>query len=236
MPKWFYDVKSNLMMNNKKEYVLRNLVKTWADFELELDNVEIIKKINNDKFRLEDYKKWLLNQRQQVIEGGRWIARSGSSITNKYEDIRSKFLKHAATEHLDYKMLEANYISIGGQLEDIKNYPKNLGTEIFSAYMFQKASEANPFGLLGAMFIIEGLGQNKATKWGEKIKDQLHLKDEQVSFLLYHGENDQEHMEEFDKVLDSGILEISNMAEDIIRTAKIVGKLYIMQLNEIENN
>ena len=235
MLKWFYDVGGCVMKNNK-EYVLRNLVKVWTDFESELNNVAIIKKINKGKFRKESYEKWLLNHRQQVIEGSRWISRAASSISNKYDKIRSEFIKHSAAEHRDYEMLEQNYVSIGGDLEKIKNYSKNIGTEIFSAFMFHKASQPNPFDLLGAMFIIEGLGQKKASEWGNKIKKQLSLNDSQVSFLLYHGENDEEHMEEFDKVLSSGILEIDGLADEIIKTAKIVAKLYIMQLNEMENN
>lgn len=37
------------------------------------------------------------------------------------------------------------------------------------------------------MFIIEGLGQRVANKWGNLIREQLNLKAEQVSFLLLHG-------------------------------------------------
>jgi hypothetical protein len=34
--------------------------------------------------------------------------------------------------------------------------------------MFHEASRPNPFGLLGAMFIIEGLGSIKAAEWGRR--------------------------------------------------------------------
>jgi len=221
------------VMSTAKEYVMRNLVKVWTDFEMQLDNVPVIKKINRGKFRLEDYKLWLLNHRQQVIEGGRWIALAGSNIDNEFADLRSNFIKHAATEHLDYKMLEKNYVSIGGKQEDIECYPKNLGTEILSSYMFHQAGKPNPFHLLGAMFIIEGLGQKKATEWGHTIKEQLHLKAEQVSFLLYHGENDEHHMQEFDAALSLILAKDDDLKEEIIKTAQIVAKLYIIQLEEI---
>lgn len=216
-----------------KEYVLRNLIKVWTDFDSHLNSIAIIDKLNRNKFRIEDYKLWLLNHRQQVIEGGRWISRAASSISHEYADLRSTFIAHAVTEHKDYKMLEQNYLSIGGTLDDIQNHPKNIGSEALSAFMFHQASQPNPFNLLGAMFIIEGLGQHKAYEWGKQIQKQLNLDESQVSFLVYHGQNDEAHMEEFDKILSSGILDIENMADDIIRTSKITARLYQMQIEEI---
>tara|TARA_B100001989_G_C24549847_1_gene473545 strand:+ start:280 stop:945 length:666 start_codon:yes stop_codon:yes gene_type:complete len=219
----------------KSEDVMRGLIKVWTDFETKLDQVPIIDKLNRGKFRLEDYKTLLINHRQQVIEGGRWIARAASSIDEHYAELRSQFLQHCITEHKDYKMLEKNYVSIGGKLEDIQNAPKNTGSEALNAFMFHKASQPNPFDMLGAMFIIEGLGQNKAGGWGRAIMEQLDLSQEQVSFYIYHAEHDDEHMEEFDEALNSGILEIENMGEQIIKTAKITARLYQLQLEEIDN-
>ena len=85
------------------------------------------------------------------------------------------------------------------------------------------------------MFIIEGLGQKKAAEWGRRIRDQLGLRDEQVSFLLYHGENDEAHMQEFESTLAVGILDIPGMDKDILKTAKIVARLYRLQLEELGN-
>lgn len=223
------------MADHQAQAVMRGLIKAWTDFAVDLDTVPLIDKLLRGKFRIEDYKQLLINHRQQVIEGSRWIARAASSVTGDYTDQRSLFLKHALTEHRDYKMLEANYVSIGGKLEDIVNANKNIGTEALHAFMFQRATDPNPFDLLGAMFIIEGLGQKKAGEWGKRIQEQLSLKDEQVSFLLYHSANDESHMQQFETVLSSGILNIGGMDEKIIKTAKIVARLYRLQLEEMGN-
>jgi len=217
------------------EEVMRGLAQVWADFSTRLDTVPILEKLHRGKFRLEDYKLLLMNHRQQVVEGGRWIALASSSIDAEYFEMRSKFMEHCITEHRDFRMLEDHYVSIGGKLEDIQNGPKNIGTEALNAFMFHRASQPNPLSLLGSMFIIEGLGQNKAGEWARAIRDQLDLKDEQVKFFLYHAEHDDEHMEEFDEALKSGILDIENMGRDIIKTAKITARLYQLQLEEIGN-
>jgi 3-oxoacyl-[acyl-carrier-protein] synthase III len=222
------------MQNQTVQSAMRGLINVWTDFSAELDTVPIIDKLLRSKFRLDDYRLLLINHRQQVIEGSRWIARAASSVTSDYVELRSLFLHHAVTEHRDYKMLEKDYISIGGQLEDILQAEKNIGTEALHAFMYQRASEPNPFDLLGAMFMIEGLGQKKAGEWGRLIKDQLALSDEQVSFFLYHGTHDQDHMRQFEGTLASGILDIADMPHRIIKTAKIVARLYRLQLEEME--
>ena len=221
------------MGNAGSETVLRGLIKVWTDFDTSLNSVPLIAKLNRDRLRLDDYKQFLINHRQQVIEGARWIARAASGIDEHHIELRSLFMKHAVTEHRDFEMLERDYVSVGGALEDIRRAEKNIGTEALHAFMYHRASQSNPFDLLGAMFIIEGLGQKKAFEWGKAIQRQLVLKENQVSFLLYHGANDDEHMEQFDSTLNSGILDIPNMDRSIIRTAQVTARLYRLQLEEI---
>lgn len=223
------------MSNVEYEEVMRGLLGVWADFSSRVDTCPLIDKLLRGKFRLDDYKTFLINHRQQVIEGSRWIARAASSIDEDYTDVRSKFIQHCIAEHKDFKMIEKNYVAIGGELKDILSAEKNIGTEALNAFMFYKASQPNPFGMLGAMFIIEGLGQKKAGEWGGLIRDQLGLKDQDVSFLLYHSENDEHHMEEFEEVLKSGVLDIPGMGHDIVKTAKTTARLYQLQIEEIGN-
>jgi 3-oxoacyl-[acyl-carrier-protein] synthase-3 len=219
----------------KPQAVMRGLLKLWGEFAAELDQVPIIDKLNRGKFRLDDYRELLRNHRQQVVEGARWIARAASSIDERYLELRARFLRHAVTEHRDFEMIEADYVSVGGRLEDIVTAPKNIGTEALHAFIFHRAGQPNPFDLLGAMFIVEGLGQRKATEWGRRIKTQLGLRDEQVSFLLYHGENDEAHMQEFEDTLKSGILAVPDMDAAILKTARVVARLYRLQLEELGN-
>jgi 3-oxoacyl-[acyl-carrier-protein] synthase-3 len=219
---------------NLSEQLVRNLTSVWMDFEARLNQVPIIDKLNRSKWRLEDYRLLLLNLRQQVVEGGRWIARAASNIDYEAFDLRSAFIGHAQDEHRDFRLLEQDFISIGGTLEEIQNAEKNIGSEAFSAWMFHRAGRENPFDLLGAMFIIEGLGQRVANKWGEQIRKQLRLTPEQVSFLLYHGSNDEKHLEKFQNAIDSGILN-EERVKAIVKCAKVTARLYLLQLEEVGN-
>ncbi|MEE9329889.1 MAG: hypothetical protein V3V30_07090 [Parvularculaceae bacterium] len=211
---------------------LRGLAVVWTDFEAQLERVPLIEKINRGTIRLEDYQAYLKNIRQQVVDGGCWIARAASQISADHIELRSTFMRHAVTEHRDFQMLEGNYVATGGSLEDIQAGTKNIGSEALSAFMFHRASQPNPFDLLGAMFMIEGLGSRKAREWGLMIQEQLALDDEKISFLLYHGEHDDDHLADFEIWLKSVVFS-QDISANIIKTARIVGRLYALQLEEI---
>jgi len=216
-----------------KSSLARRLTDIWVGFERDLNQVPFIAKLNRGRLRLEDYRMLLRNHRQQVVEGGRWISRAASSITADHNELRSMFLGHAMTEHRDYLMLERDYVSIGGDIKEIQDFPKNIGSEALSAWMFQRAGRENPVDLFGAMFIIEGLGHRLAGRWGREIQRQLKLQPDQVSFLLYHAEADDGHIDKLWQTLDG--LDITPATADaIVKTAKVTARLYRLQLEELD--
>lgn len=214
--------------------LVRQLAGVWFEFEERLRRTPIIAKLYDGNLTVEDYRSLLFNLRQQVIEGSRWISRAASSITPQYFPIRSAFIAHAGDEHRDFEMIERNYTAVGGNLEDIRKGSKNIGSEALSAYVLHKAEQENPFALFGTMFIVEGLGQRVAREWGERIRDQLGLDNEAVSFFLYHSESDIEHFQRLDQVIAAGILTEKLVAE-IIKCAKVTARLYVLQLEEMGN-
>jgi len=205
----------------------------WADFERMLRATPIICRIEAGQVTLKDYKMLLRNLRQQVMEGARWIARAASNISIELFPFRSMFVSHARDEHRDFQMLERDYCAVGGSLEEIVNTPKNIGSEALLAFMFHRASQPDPLDLLGAMFVIEGLGRHKAGQWAAALKKQLNLTNNEVSFLQYHGQNDDNHFDRLRAVLTSGVVN-DDVASRIVKTAKVVARLYALQLEELD--
>ena len=215
------------------EWLLEQLALVWAEFEQRLAGVPIVRRIENRTASIEDYTDLLRNLRQQVMEGARWITRAASSLTVEHTDLRARFIHHAAEEQRDFRMLERDFVACGGQLADIQAAPKNVGSEALSAFMFQRADQTNPLDLLGAMYIIEGLGANKAAHWMTCLREHLDLDDGQVSFLRYHGGADEEHTAEMFEILRSDVV-TWDVARAIVRTARVVARLYALQLEELD--
>jgi heme oxygenase-like protein len=212
--------------------VLRKLAVVWTEFEALLQATPLIRKLSRGRFELADYQAFLRNLRQQVKDGSLWMSRAASSIDESHLELRSTLMKHAVTEHRDFRMLEADYVASGGALADIQDAEKNIGSEALSAFIFHEASRPNPFGLLGAMFIIEGLGSIKAAEWGRLAQSRLGLPEDAFKFLLYHGENDAEHMQEFEDMLRLVLLDEA-VATRIVTCAKVTARLYALQIEEI---
>jgi 3-oxoacyl-[acyl-carrier-protein] synthase-3 len=211
---------------------LRKLTIAFTEFEGRLEQTPLIRKLTRGRFELADYQAFLIQLRQQVKEGALWMSRAASNIDDEHLELRSLLMKHAVTEHRDFRLLEADFVATSGDAAVIRAGEKNIGSEALSSWMYHQASQANPFGLLGAMWIIEGLGSIKAQEWGRRVKETLALPDEAVRFLLYHGENDAEHIEEFKKML-AMVLPDAAVSKRIVRTAQVTARLYALQIEEI---
>lgn len=225
---------SNIKPQNKnttQAYLIQELALVWLEFERQIRTIPIVRKLHRGEFTLQDYQALLKNLRPQVVEGARWIARAASNMIDFR--LRSTFIGHAQDEHRDYQMLERNYVSVGGKLEDITNAEKNIGSEALSAFIFHQASRENPVDLIGSMFIIEGLGNQLAGQWASQIKQTLKLRDEQVSFLAYHSANDEAHIGKIESLINAEWM-TQEIAERIVKTAKVTARLYLLQLEEID--
>jgi hypothetical protein len=222
------------MTDDDVAFAQRGLAQAWIDFESALATVPVIARLLGGKLRIEDYRRLLLNIRQQVVEGSRWISRASSYLGHDHEELRSLFVRHAAAEHRDYLLLERDFAAAGGDPALMRTTAKNVGSEALSAWMYHAASRPDPIGLLGAMFIIEGLGQRLALPWSKAIREQLGLPDEAVTFLTYHGENDDDHLAMFEDALRLAIAGRAD-AEEIVRHARVTARLYRLQLEELDN-
>ena len=213
---------------------LRSLLRVWFDFERRLAKVPIIHRLDVGSFDADDYRRLLLNLRPQVVEGARWITRCASSFDRDYTDVRSVVIGHAKDEHRDYEMLEADYVAAGGSLELIRAQPRNLGSEILHCFLMYRASQPNPVDLLGAMWIIEGLGNKMANDWATRIEELTGCDRNCTRFLRYHADNDGSHMDKLYGLLDR-LCANASAADAIVNTGRVVGRLYAMQLEEIDN-
>lgn len=143
-----------------------------------------------------------------------------------------RLMRHAVTEHRDFHLLEQDYVAAGGEIEVILGMEKNVGSEALSAWMFHEASKPNPFGLLGAMFIIEGLGSVKAAEWGKLVQRRLGLPAEAVRFLLYHGDDRRRPHGRIRHNVAAGAARPPHSAK-IVKCAEVTGRLYALQIEEI---
>lgn len=211
---------------------LQGLLRIWFEFERELGKVPLLERLTNERLSNSDYLLLLSHWRQQVIEGSRWISRAASSFGREFAEVRSHVIRHAADEHRDYMLLERDYVAAGGNPADIQQRGRNVGTEALHGFMMYRASQPNPVDMLGAMWIIEGLGQKMANEWAACVERSTQSSGACTQFMRYHGANDGDHMQTFYELLN--LVCANDAATNAIwRTAKVVGRLYRLQLEEV---
>src|SRR5215469_4078948 len=182
------------------------LAGVWADLQRALARVPIVRRIEDGTATLDDYRRLLLNLRQQVVDGGRWISLAAANFSVEMFWLRSAAIQHAADEHRDYQLLERDFAAVGGDPRVMSTTSPNIGSAALSAFVFRRAGLPDPVDLLGAMFIIEGLGVLKAAGWASRLSDSLGLREDQLSFLRYHAAGDDEHFRLLAAALRSGLL------------------------------
>lgn len=214
---------------------LRRLMRSWFDFERRLERVPVVERLTTDRLTADDYRRLLLNLRQQVIEGSRWIARAASSFDRDFADVRSVIIGHAVDEHRDYEVLEQDYVALGGNPDDIRSRLRNPGSDALHGFLMYRASRPNPVDMLGAMWIIEGLGDKMASDWATRIEATDGVPKNSTRFLRYHGHNDDAHMDKLYGVLDR-VCAAPGDADRIVLTAEVTGRLYALQLEEIDHD
>src|SRR5450755_122224 len=210
------------------------LAQVWADLQQALGRVPAVRRIEDGAATLDDYRRLLLNLRQQVIDGGRWISLAAASFSADLFWLRSAAIQHAAAEHRDYQLLERDYAAVGGDPRAMATTPANIGSAALSAFVFHQAGQPDPVDLLGAMFVIEGLGVRKAAGWADRLQESLGLRNDQLSFLRYHAAGDDEHFQTLRAALRSGLFDESAVTR-IVKTARVVARLYALQLEELDH-
>jgi 3-oxoacyl-[acyl-carrier-protein] synthase-3 len=214
--------------------VVGELAGVWADLQRALSRVPVIRRIEDGSATLEDYRRLLLNLRQQVVDGGRWISLAAANFSVELFWLRSAAIRHAADEHRDYQLLERDFAAVGGDPALMAATIPNIGSSALSGFVFHRAGQPDPVDLLGAMFVIEGLGARKAAGWASKLSASLGLRDDQLSFLRYHAEGDDGHFQLLTAALRSGLLDDAAMGR-IVKTARVTARLYALQLEELDH-
>jgi 3-oxoacyl-[acyl-carrier-protein] synthase-3 len=214
--------------------VFGELAEVWAELQRTLARVPVVRRIEDGSATLEDYRRLLLNLRQQVVDGGRWISLAAANFSVELFWLRSAAISHAADEHRDYQLLERDFAAAGGDPALMATTSANVGSCALSAFVFHRAAQPDPVDLLGAMFVIEGLGVRNAAGWADRLTESLGLRDDQLSFLRYHAEGDSEHFGLLTAALRSGLFDDAAMTR-IVKTARVTARLYALQLEELDH-
>ena len=216
-------------------HLLTELAVIWHDYRSRAWRSKLIRKITDNEITLEDYRAWMACWIPQVREGSKWMRLAVSNLDEQYKQIKNIISEHAGDEQFDFRILFNDYREIGGEADSIDELRRNPGGEALNSYMYSKAKERNPVGLLGGIYIIEGTGQRIIPVLLPRLKQQLKLSDKSFRFLTYHGENDEKHLQRWLSAVTFALENDTDgkIVNDIINTARETAELYILQIDNV---
>jgi 3-oxoacyl-[acyl-carrier-protein] synthase-3 len=212
--------------------LLTTLAGIWHDYRSQVWRSPVIHKLVSHQFTLSDYRNWTSQWVPQVREGSKWMREAVASLTGTYADLASLIETHAGEEQNDFKILYDDYCAAGGA-EPLDSLRRNPGGEALNSYLHALAATANPIGLLGSIYIIEGTGQRIVPALLPLLRKQVDLPASAFRFLEYHGANDEHHLARWLSAVELVLAIEPQAAKNIIATAKRTAQLYLMQFEHI---
>ena len=215
--------------------LLTELASIWHGYRSDVWRTPLVRQIRERRFTTPDYLNWMENWIPQVREGSLWMREGAASLSGPFQSLAALIGVHAGEEQNDFKILFDDYRKAGGAVADMDDLRRNPGGEALNAYLHRLAATRDPFGLLGAIYIIEGTGQRIVPALLPLLKAALQLPPEVFRFLEYHGHNDENHLArwltavEMVMALDTG----GRAAQQIIATARHTAALYLMQFQHV---
>jgi len=214
--------------------LLTRLASLWQDYRSQAWRTPVIHRLVSGRFDVAAYRNWTAQWVPQVKEGSLWMREAVASLNGEFAALGQLITTHAGEEQNDFQILYQDYQAAGGE-QPLAALKRNPGGEALNSYLHALAATANPVGLLGAIYIIEGTGQRIVPALLPLLRQQVALPPQAFRFLEYHGANDEHHLARWLSAVEITLALDPHAAEAIYATAKRTAQLYLMQLEHIQD-
>jgi 3-oxoacyl-[acyl-carrier-protein] synthase III len=210
--------------------LIKELASVWHEYRSHAWRTRLIRRITDGQFTPADYVQWMSSWIPQVREGSRWMRTGADNLDERHAEIAGLVRKHAGEESNDFKILFEDYRAAGGTIATLEELRRNPGGEALNSYMCALAREANPLGLLGAIYIIEGTGQRIIPALLPLLQQQLDLPAQAFRFLSYHGANDSSHLARWLNAVEMALALSPGCEQRVLAVARATAQLYVLQM------
>jgi len=176
------------------------------------------------RITLTQYQAFLTQAFHHVKHTTPLLMRAGSRISHQHEWMRRAIIEYINEEYGHERWILNDLKATGLSPKLIEQSEPHTSTAAMVALVYHRIDDIHPASFFGMAHVLEGTSVKLATQAAGKIKTQLNLPNSAFSYLLSHGDLDQEHVEFFETLMNKVT---DKAAQDaIITTAKHVYRLY----------
>ncbi|GAB3294159.1 TenA family transcriptional regulator [Pseudidiomarina andamanensis] len=176
------------------------------------------------RITLAQYQAFLTQAFHHVKHTTPLLMRAGSRISHQHEWMRRAIIEYINEEYGHERWILNDLKATGLSPKLIEQSEPHTSTAAMVALVYHHIDDIHPASFFGMAHVLEGTSVKLATQAAGKIQAQLNLPNSAFSYLLSHGDLDQEHVAFFETLMNK-VTEAA--AQDaIITTAKHVYRLY----------
>jgi pyrroloquinoline quinone (PQQ) biosynthesis protein C len=191
--------------------------------QAKLVSLPIIAKALRGEISLETYIAFLTQAYHHVKHTVPLLMLTGSRISHKDEWLRSMMAEYIEEELGHEKWILNDIKACGGDPEYVKDSDPDFTTELMVSYAYDSINRINPLCFLGMVHVLEGTSVQLATNAAHSIKKSLSLPNKAFSYLISHGDLDQDHVSYFEDLINRLPAE---QVDIVIKSCKRFYKLY----------
>jgi pyrroloquinoline quinone (PQQ) biosynthesis protein C len=215
------------MQTNKQQTIqaspFEQLCQQTSKQQQVLTGLPIIAKALSGELSLETYIAFLSEAYHHVKHTVPLLMLTGSRISEADEWLRTMMAEYIDEEIGHEKWILNDIQACGGDKQKVKQSEPAFATELMVSYAYDSISRINPLCFLGMVHVLEGTSVQLATHAANSIKESLSLPDKAFTYLISHGDLDQDHQKFFEGLINRLN---SKQLEIVIRSCKRFYLLY----------
>jgi pyrroloquinoline quinone (PQQ) biosynthesis protein C len=168
----------------------------------ELAQTAIIQSCLGGQVSRESYIAFLTEAYYHVKHTVPLLMASGSRLPDRLEWLRVAIV-HYINEELGHQEWILNDLAaLGVDKNPVRDGQALAATEVMIAYAYDSVLRKNPLCLFAMVYVLEKTSSTIATLAAQSIRSNLELPDTAMSYLHTHGSLDQEHLGDFETLMN----------------------------------
>jgi thiaminase len=148
----------------------------------------------------------------------------GARLPERLEWLRRGVAEYIEEEYGHEQWILADLAEAGFDAIAARDAEPSAATEIMVSYAYDTVQRRNPVGFFGMVLVLEGTSAAIATRAAEIISARLELPRRAFTYLLSHGALDQQHVGQFDGLIDR--LDDAGDRAAVLHAARMFYRLY----------
>ncbi len=170
--------------------------------QAELHRIGVIQKAVQGEIDLATYVAFLSEAYHHVKHTVPLLMLTGARLPEELEWLRENMAEYIEEELGHQRWILNDIRNAGGDADAVAAGEPGFDTELMVAYAYDSVTRVSPLCFLGMVHVLEGTSVQLATRAAKAIREKLGLPNKAFSYLISHGDLDQDHVGFFEQLVN----------------------------------